>query len=130
MTMQQRDWLRLSASDALFTGPPPVDLLHPLAALVADAFAVDRAALLSRRVALHISRPRQVLMWILVEAARWSSPRIGRALDRHHSTVVLGRQSIERLREADPAFRARTDRLRERATIRIVDLHQQTQRGH
>ena len=127
--MPQRDWLRLPSSAALFVGPPPVNLLHPLAALVAEAFGIDRAALLSRQTAPHISRPRQVLMWILVEAARWSSPRIGRALDRHHSTVVLGRQAIERLREADPAFRAETDRLLERARLRIVELHQPTPSG-
>jgi hypothetical protein len=67
-----------------------------------------------------ISCARHVAMWLEKQTTEHSLPHIGRQFgDRDHSTVLHGVRVTAARMAADPAFRARVERLRERVEIEL-----------
>src|SRR5438876_11545081 len=80
---------------------------------VARAFELSRAELLSRRRTQRVACARQVAMYLCRDLARnpeegrfgegaWASfPRIGRAFERDHSSVIHAYKTVARKRVSD-----------------------------
>ena len=83
--------------------------------IVANAeniFGIDRKRLLGRSHARADVRPRQAVMWVLMQIG-WSSPMVGRRMDRDHSTVLDGRNRCQAIQERDMGYRRACERLLE-----------------
>lgn len=69
-------------------------------AAVIDAFTkitgISGAQLKSAQRSYTLARPRQRLFWILLNFGPWSTGEVGRALNRDHSTIVHGRQVVDK----------------------------------
>ena len=101
---------------------------------VARAFEVSRAELLSRRRTQRVACARQVAMYLCRDIARssahrrvgegaWASfPRIGKAFERDHSSVIHAYKTVARRRVSDHAFAHLVDEL-------ARDVQGQTNRG-
>jgi chromosomal replication initiator protein len=86
--------------------------------IVASAFHLSRAELLSHSRRQHVAYARHVAMYLsrvlvgrptddgecTTPKACASFPRIGRAFDRDHSSVIHACNAIERRRQCDLAF--------------------------
>ena len=112
---------RLDAIDTAKGKPPggvPFGTLARVLDLVSDEFGVPREALARENRARELSHPRQVAMLIAARHRGYSTPRIGRALRRDHSTVVYGIRAAEARAAQDPDLARRIDRV-------VEQLHQQ-----
>ncbi|HTI86329.1 MAG TPA: helix-turn-helix domain-containing protein [Alphaproteobacteria bacterium] len=56
----------------------------------------------------RISRSRQAAMWLAFKMTAKSLPALGRAFQRHHTTVLYGIQAYERYLANDPKAEARS----------------------
>lgn len=65
-----------------------------IATRAAEAFGTTHQKVMSRRRTHDVLPARWVAMWLCRELTPWSYPSIGRALDRHHSTVHYGVQIV------------------------------------
>lgn len=82
--------------------------------LVAEEWGVCRDALAGENRAQRVVRPRQAVMLIAAQHCGWSTPRIGRALRRDHSTVIYGIRAAEARAAEDPDYARRIGRVVER----------------
>jgi chromosomal replication initiator protein len=81
---------------------------------VASAFGVTSDRLLGRDRSREVALPRQVVMYLLRDAANISLPQIGEALGgRDHTTVMYGCEKIADLIERDDRFRRQVLQIRE-----------------
>ena len=90
--------------------PPGVGPIAALAHYAASQTGVSVAELRGASREARVVRVRFAVVW----AARGlgaSTPQIGRALNRDHTTAVAGIRRAGELRERDPLFRALTDEL-------------------
>lgn len=78
---------------------------------VAQEFAVPVPLLLSDRRSAWIALPRQVAMHLAIRLTGRSTPEIGRALRRDHSTVLHGHQAVRARLLTDPELAARVEAL-------------------
>lgn len=102
---------------------PPAESLGALSALlltVQAEWGVDAADIKSDRREQPIAEARQVWCWLARHATPSSLPRIGRYIDRDHTTVKHAVAQVERRRQADAAFARRLDRLKRRADKRLT----------
>lgn len=80
---------------------------------IADAFGIDRSAMVSRSRKGILIPGRHAAAWVLKQ--RWprlSWPQIGKMLGgRDHSTVIYGARQCAAWRENDEDYRAKTDAL-------------------
>jgi len=77
------------------------------AARSATGHSVSMAELLSENREGPVAMVRQATFWLLRNQTGWSYPRIGKAMDRDHTTVMHGvRRTADRaIRDADFAER-------------------------
>jgi hypothetical protein len=76
-----------------------------------------------------VAEARQVAMWVERETTGHSLPEIGRRCGRDHSSVFHGIQKIAGRIEADPAFAARVERVRERVEVALFVSTHATERA-
>lgn len=103
--------------------PPskPVELVtpvfkgHPMEIvqrMVATAYGIERAELLSPRRTRQFVRPRQVAMYLCSKLLPVSLPQIGRRFgDRDHTTVLHALRTVERRRQMDREFESELQEL-------------------
>ena len=100
----------------LKTSPPPVAQIEsvsrePLTTrliqrLVATHYGISLEHLLSERRMRKYARPRQIAMWLAIKLVPGHSfPRVGRAFERDHTTVMHSVKIIEDLRRREPKLR-------------------------
>lgn len=76
----------------------------------ATLFSIHPRDLMGNYRFAFVVRARQAL-YLALRKRGWSYPRIGRFLDRDHSTVIYGaKQALYRM-DRDPAYAAKVDRL-------------------
>lgn len=85
--------------------------VRDIAAEVAAGFGVSRAELLGDGRHGYVTRARFAAAWIARRRHGYSTPRIGRALNRDHSTILNAIRRCEELRASDPDYRKITDKL-------------------
>lgn len=73
----------------------PVTIRH-IQQTVADAYGCPLHLMLSSRRHRRYARPRQLAMYLAHEMTTLSLPRIGKAFDRDHTTVLHAVRVIER----------------------------------
>lgn len=78
---------------------------------VAAEFEIRRTSILSDRREFKIALARHVCMALAERTLSYSLPRIGRLVNRDHTTVLHGIRRIRVMCVADPAFAARIDAL-------------------
>jgi chromosomal replication initiator protein len=79
-----RDWLMM----APLSGDDVLDI-------VARYYGVLPADLMANRRPAELVSARQLAMWLCSKLLGWSSVRIGRALNRDHTTVLHGIRRID-----------------------------------
>jgi chromosomal replication initiator protein len=103
-------------STALADLLPQRSAIEPLQVViaVATAFGIPSERLLGRDRSREVALPRQVVMYLLRDAANISLPQIGEALGgRDHTTVMYGCDKVADLIERDDRFRRQVLQLRE-----------------
>lgn len=78
---------------------------------VAREFDITVRALMGRRRAIEVSRPRQVAMWLSRAYTYHSLPEIGLFFDRDHTTVMHACRTVSKLMAQDEDFRSRVIRI-------------------
>lgn len=82
--------------------------------VVASAFGISRAKILSRERTREAALPRQVVMYLLREEANVSLPQIGQALGgRDHTTVIYACEKIADMIERDDRLRRQIVQIRD-----------------
>lgn len=102
---------------------PPARSHGALSALlltVQAEWGVEAADIKSDRREQPIAEARQVWCWLARHATPSSLPRIGRYIDRDHTTVKYAIAQVERRRQADADFARRLDRLKRHADKRLT----------
>lgn len=97
---------------------PPAERFGGLLTAVAAEFGVLREEILGESRSAHLVLPRQVAMALAQRLLGYSLPRIGRLLNRDHSTVHHGIRRVARQCAHDPGFAQRLDALAARITSR------------
>lgn len=77
---------------------------HEILAKVADYFKLTVAILRSHKRTQRIATARQIAYYLLRKNTDLSFPAIGEMLDRDHSSVIHGNQTIVRRIDRDAAF--------------------------
>lgn len=95
--------------------------IKPVIRAVAKFYGVTVGDLVSFRRNEEIVRPRHVAMYLARQLTKHSLPRIGRALDRHHTSVLHGCRQIATLRQQDPQLDREICTLMERLTLTSPD---------
>ena len=97
--------ISLGLVKSLFRAAPPRVSAGPTIEMiqraVAREFGLQTGDLSARRNARHVAHPRQIAMYICKMRTRASLSEIGRAFDRHHTTVLHSIRKIERNIEKD-----------------------------
>ena len=73
-------------------------------AAVCQQYHIARIEMVSRRAGKAVARPRQVAMYLARELTPLSTPEIGRAFARDHSTVIHACRTIEAVMAHDQQF--------------------------
>jgi chromosomal replication initiator protein len=76
--------------------------IQPVISAVAKYYGVTIGDMVSFRRTDEIVRPRHVAMYLARQLTKHSLPRIGRALERDHTSVLHACRRIEMLRLQDP----------------------------
>lgn len=88
--------------------PPPriyiLDGARPVLLAVAEAYDISHFALTSRSHKRGCSWPRMAVYRLLWTKAGYSTTRIGKMLDRDHTTVLTGIRKADRLLVEDPEW--------------------------
>lgn len=84
--------------------------LTSILAATAREYGVTVGAIKARRRTKQIAEARQVVMWLAWDGQR-SSTATGRALDRDHTTVLHGAETIARRLVTDAALAERVGRI-------------------
>lgn len=82
----------------------PQSFAGQISAYAASLFGVRITDVLSRNRSDPMVRARQAAMSVLRDVKGYSLPRIGRAFDRDHTTVLHALRSVERLKAIDDDF--------------------------
>lgn len=90
--------------------------LTPILEAVAHEYDICPAEITSRTRRQPIAAARQLVMYLLRTTTPHTLEDIGRALDRHHATVIHGVETIERRRNYDTGLDERIRRLRSSIT--------------
>ncbi|MEN3973094.1 helix-turn-helix domain-containing protein [Sphingomicrobium sp. XHP0235] len=77
--------------------------------VVADHYEIDLRHLLSDRRTRAFAYPRQVAMALAAELTGYSLPRIGRAFDRDHTTVMHAQRRLKALGDDLSIVRAKVE---------------------
>lgn len=91
--------------------------IESLLGIVADEFLIHPKVLLGRSRVQPVATARQAVFLIL-KGAGWSLTSIGDALDRNHTTVLHGIESISTRLATDPQLAAQVQAIR----TRLADL--------
>lgn len=78
---------------------------------VTNHYDIEVDDLTSKRRFGHLIEPRHVAMFIMRRGFNYSTPQIGRALSRDHSTVLWAIRSVDQRMKADIAFRDKIAKL-------------------
>jgi chromosomal replication initiation ATPase DnaA len=97
--------------------PPISARMRHLVGLVAQEFGVAQDALLGESRQAGVVLARQVVMAIAHRTFGHSLKRVGRMMQRDHSTVLHGAARIMRMAADDHDFAARVDRLSNEARL-------------
>lgn len=89
------------------------------------ACRVDFLDMFSKNREEHVATARGIVMYIIREQYVWSFPRIGKAMRRHHSSVINLHQVITKRVTENPAFDATVQGIRQRADVRIKKLEEE-----
>lgn len=73
--------------------------------VVANHFGLSVEEMLGRDNSRDVARPRQVAMFLALKLTRHKLPGVGRAFNRHHTTVMDARNRIAAVTSQDPAMR-------------------------
>lgn len=79
--------------------------------IVAEKYGMQASDITGKRRSQDIALARQVAMYLCREMTELSTPAIGRAFGRDHTTVLHGCEKIEENIGADYAFKKRVDEL-------------------
>ena len=93
----------------------PPDFLAKIVEQVADSFRIPLEVLKGRSRIAHVAFCRQVAMF-MCRRAKANYPVIGEQLDRDHATVMHGCALVQRLVNAEPAFRLFVEKLERQIT--------------
>ena len=95
---------------------PPMPSIADIVQTVASGYGLKAHLLTADWRRADMIEARWVAMWIAREGAGRSLASIGAAMGRRdHTTVLHGVRAVEKRRESDATFRARTDALLARA---------------
>jgi chromosomal replication initiator protein len=87
---------------------PQIDELISAAADLEGATPAEVRGANRRR---RISRSRQAAMWLAFKMTTNSLPQLGRAFQRHHTTVLYSIRAYERHLANDPKAKARSEEM-------------------
>ena len=73
----------------------PRQIANKIVSDVAEHHGVTLEDIKSARGSLETARARQEAYVALLELLGWSTTKVGRFFDKDHSTVVVGRQSVQ-----------------------------------
>lgn len=90
---------------------PRRERFHAILDTVASDFGVTTQELLGEGKAANLAVPRHIAMALARRMLGYSLPRIGRLLNRDHTTVLYGIRRITALAEDNPDLAARIDHL-------------------
>lgn len=90
----------------------PQSSISEIQRIVAAKYGVAVSEMLSRRVDIRVSRPRQIAIYLARDVTRHSLIEIGRRFDRDHSTTMHAVRTIGRLRAEDVSFREQVEDLK------------------
>lgn len=88
--------------------------------IVADEFGVTVDQIRSRNRDSVFSQPRMIAMWLARQTTARSTPEIGRAFGRDHSTVINALVRVDSWMEAEPQMRTRIAGLRARIDAKFA----------
>lgn len=80
---------------------------------VSHYFGIPGYDILSERQSAALVEARHCAMWLARHLTPYSYPRIGRAFDRDHTTVMHGVRKVERRKSVDDGLRAELENLLE-----------------
>lgn len=110
--MEQVVWKSLAASML-----PQRVRVEDIIRFVAKHYNISRTDLLSHRRTRHISRPRQIAMYLAKVLTMKSLPEIGRRFGgRDHTTVLHAVRKVEGLMQSDAAFSDEIENLKKDLT--------------
>ena len=88
--------------------------LREIVHFVSERRGVAVRELYSPRRTQRVAHPRQEIMWLADKLTMCSLPQIGRHLGkRDHTTIIHGRDKIERDMAENPAYRAEMEAMRD-----------------
>lgn len=91
--------------------PMPVPFIIDVMRVVARRYSCSVLDLKSTRRYAPIVRPRQIAMYVAYKVTMHSTPRIGRAFHRDHTTVLHAIRKVRRMVESDPAIAAEVEEI-------------------
>lgn len=78
----------------------------------ADEFGIEKKYMRAKIREYTYVMPRQVAMYLATAYFGYSSAEVGKWMRKHHSTVIYGRQNIERLMTWNARIRVKVDHLK------------------
>lgn len=91
--------------------PTPAPFIIDVMRVVARRYGRTVLDLKSTRRCAPIVRPRQIAMYVAYKVTVHSTPRIGRAFHRDHTTVLHAIRKVRRMVESDPAIAAEVEEI-------------------
>lgn len=91
--------------------PTPAPFIIDVMRVVARRYGRTVLDLKSTRRCAPIVRPRQIAMYVAYKVTVHSTPRIGRAFHRDHTTVLHALKKIGAMVESDPAIAAEVEEI-------------------
>lgn len=91
--------------------PTLVPFIIDVMRVVARRYRLSVLDLKSERRKAHVVRPRQLGMYVAYKVTMHSTPRIGRAFHRDHTTVLHAIRKIGSMVESDPAIAAEVEEI-------------------
>lgn len=101
-------------------------IMHQIALEVCVALRVNIRLLFSDSREQHVAIARGVCAYIVRDIYDWSFPRIGRALDRDHTSIIHLHRLIQKRMEKFAEFAATVTKLRDQADARLATLLEDT----
>lgn len=91
--------------------PTPIPFIIDVMRVVARRYRLSVLDLKSERRKAHVVRPRQLGMYVAYKVTMHSTPRIGRAFHRDHTTVLHAIRKVRIMVESDPATAAEVEEI-------------------
>jgi chromosomal replication initiation ATPase DnaA len=86
----------IPVTDAATWSEVAPETMRGILAVVCERHGVSVDELKGRSKRKRLTRPRQEANWRMVQTGRWSLPRIGMFMRRHHTTILHGCLAFER----------------------------------